>query len=339
MQNLTAVSSRVRLARNFTDFPFDLTKRPEDAEAIVQRTVNALAAEGMGDAFHFFPVRELTEGVRRFFAESHLISEDLLRHAEVGAVLMDETHGVSVMMLEDDHLRIQALEYGDDVRSAAGKVLALDDTLSRQLNFAFDRELGYLTACPTDTGTGMRASMQVHLPLLTYFKQMGSVGQTVAKVGLNIRGVYGEGSEALGSLYQISNQATLGRTEQEIINTVVTVGNQLAEMEEALRARIMDEQRTQTEDKVYRAFGTLNSARLLPLKEFYELWSTVRLGMLLGLIRRDLPLMDGLIKNVQERHLAGYAERPLTKEETNMTRALRVRETLREAGITEQDGE
>ena len=253
-------------------------------------------------------------------------------------MLLDEAHGVSVMMLEDDHLRIQALEYGDDVRSAAGKALALDDTLSRQLNFAFDRELGYLTACPTDTGTGMRASMQVHLPLLTYFKQMGSVGQTVAKVGLNIRGVYGEGSEALGSLYQISNQATLGRTEQEIINTVVTVGNQLAEMEEALRARIMDEQRTQTEDKVFRALGTLTNARLLPLKEFYSLWSTVRLGMLLGLIHKEIPLMDGLLKNVQESHLVRYAEQPLTKEEMNMTRALRIRETLREAGVKAEDG-
>ena len=152
-----------------------------------------------------------------------------------GAALIRAQDAVTVMMGEDDHLRIQAIRPEMDLLSAATACFRVDDALSRQVNFAFDEQLGYLTACPTNTGTGMRASLLMHLPLLTKAKKMGDVGQLVAKVGLNIRGVYGEGSEALGNIYQISNQVTLGRTEQELIATVTALGNQFCDMENALR--------------------------------------------------------------------------------------------------------
>ena len=333
MNNLTAVSSRVRLARNFADLPFELSGRPEDAESVVSRTLNALSATDMGERFTFVRLSELPPTQKESLAESHLISEDLLKNDAQGAALLDTARSVTIMMNEDDHIRVQALRAGDDLEACADRAFEVDDALSGQLTFAFDSDLGYLTACPTNTGTGLRASMQLHLPMLTYFKQMGSVGQTVAKVGLNIHGVYGEGSEALGDLYQISNQATLGRTEQEILRTVSTVGAQLAEMEEALRARLLEEEKTQAEDLVYRAYGVLSAARVLGLNEFYTLWSRLRLGMQLGMITPGYVCMDRLHEQVQKGHLCAYRERRMEGSQLDIARAAFVREALREEQI------
>ena len=196
------------------------------------------------------------------------------------------------------------------------------------MNFAFDEQLGYLTACPTNTGTGMRASLLMHLPLLTKAKKMGDVGQLVAKVGLNIRGVYGEGSEALGNIYQISNQVTLGRTEQELIATVTALGNQLCDMENALRDKAKNEGRIPLEDMVYRAWGAMTNARLMPMNEFYQHWSNLRLGAAMGLLKLPLPLVDALLDHAQEAHLCVWAEENLTGAALEEARATRIREML-----------
>lgn len=328
MRNDIVLSSRVRLARNYEDIPFDVSEHPEFAAICVSRTVNALKAAGVDKGFELFRLRDMSDASRKAAAESRLISRDLLANAASGAALIRAQDAVTVMIGEDDHLRIQAIRPEMDLLSAATACFRVDDALSRQVNFAFDEQLGYLTACPTNTGTGMRASLLMHLPLLTKAKKMGDVGQLVAKVGLNIRGVYGEGSEALGNIYQISNQVTLGRTEQELIATVTALGNQLCDMENALRDKAKNEGRIPLEDMVYRAWGAMTNARLMPMNEFYQHWSNLRLGAAMGLLKLPLPLVDALLDHAQEAHLCVWAEEKLTGAALEEARATRIREML-----------
>ncbi len=328
MRNDVVLSSRVRLARNYEDIPFDVSQRPEFAAICISRTVNALKAAGVDQGFEFFRLRDMSDVSRRAMAESRLISRDLLAAPESSAALVRPEDAVSVMMNEDDHLRIQAIRPEMDLLSAASACFRVDDALSRQVSFAFDEQLGYLTACPTNTGTGMRASLLMHLPLLTRAKKMGDVGQLVAKVGMNIRGVYGEGSDALGNIYQISNQVTLGRTEQELISTVTALGNQLCDMENALREKAANEARVPLEDVIFRAWGALTNARLMPLNEFYQHWSFVRLGAARGLLKLPLALTDALLDHVQDAHLCVWAEEALTGAALDEARATRIREML-----------
>ena len=328
MRNDVVLSSRVRLARNFEDIPFDVSSRPEFAAVCVSRTVNALKAAGVDKGFDLFRLRDMSDASRKAMAESWLISWDLLTNASSATAMIRPQDALTVMMGEDDHLRIQAIRPEMDLLSAAAACFRVDDALSRQVNFAFDEQLGYLTACPTNTGTGMRASLLMHLPMLTKAKKMGDVGQLVAKVGLNIRGVYGEGSEALGNIYQISNQVTLGRTEQELIATVTALGNQLCDMENALRDKAKNEGRIPLEDMVYRAWGAMTNARLMPLNEFYQHWSNLRLGAALGMLKLPLALVDALLDHAQDAHLCVWAEENLTGSALEEARATRIREML-----------
>lgn len=325
MRDATVLSSRVRLARNYEDLPFDLAGRPEEAARCVSRTAGALKASRLGEQFDLHRLGDMSEMNRRAMAEGRVISPDLLRNPDTAAVLIRAEDGLSVMMNEDDHLRIQAVRPGLDLSGAAQACFEVDDELSRQAVFAFDPQLGYLTACPTNTGTGMRASLLMHLPMLTHGKQMGNVGQLVAKVGLNIRGVYGEGSEALGSVYQISNQVTLGRTEQELISAVTAVGVQLSDMEEALRDKALKEGRVAVEDLVYRAFAIMKHARLMRMNEFYQHWSYLRLGAAMGLLPLSLQTADALLDQAQEAHLCVWAEEALEGHALDECRATRIR--------------
>lgn len=328
MRHNIVLSSRVRLARNYEDLPFDLSQRPELAAICISRTANALKAAGVEAGFELFRLKDMSDASRRAMAESRLVSRDLLQTPDSSAALVRPEDAVSVMINEDDHLRIQAIRPEMDLLSAASACFRVDDALSRQVNFAFDEQLGYLTACPTNTGTGMRASLLMHLPLLTKGKQMGNVGQLVSKVGLNIRGVYGEGSEALGNIYQISNQVTLGRTEQELLSTVTALGNQLCDMENALRDKALNEGRIPLEDVIFRAWGILCNARVMPLTEFYQHWSSIRLGAAMGILKLPLALVDALLDHAQDAHLCVWAEEALTGSALDEARASRIRELL-----------
>jgi len=310
------------------DFPFNLSDMPESAQALITRTLSAVDAAGIRDEFSLVRLSDLTENQKQLMEEERYISEDLLKTPDTAAVLINEQQHLSIMMNEEDHLRIQAVRAGEELQEAADSVFRIDDAFSREVTFAFDRELGYLTSCPTNTGTGMRASLQMHLPMLTRFKQMGAVAQIVAKVGLNIRGFYGEGSEALGCIYQVSNQATLGRTEEEILRTVLAVGKQLAEKEDVLRERALNEDRTGLEDQVFRAQGLMMNARRMDLKEFYGLWSSLRVGMLTGMIPEQYEIMNLLLEQVQNAHLMAYMEKHLEEADLNAARSRRIRELL-----------
>lgn len=330
MENPIVLSSRVRLARNYEDLPFDVAEKPDCAAMCIARTTNALKLSAADEGFSLLRLRDMSENQRQSLAEYHWISRDLLKHPDTAAVMMNEAGGVSIMINEDDHLRIQAIRQGMDLPTAADACFQVDDALSRQVMFAFDKQLGYLTACPTNTGTGMRASLLIHLPMLTLCKQMGNVGQIVAKVGLTIRGVYGEGAEALGNLYQVSNQVTLGRTEQELISAVTAVGIQLTDMELALREKSLGSSRMALEDSVFRAWGLMKYARSMPLAEFFKHWSGVRLGAAMGMLPLPTATLDAMLDQVQDANLRALTEAPLKGTELCEKRAACIRAMLKD---------
>ena len=298
------VSSRVRLARNYHDLPFNNQSSPKNAGLCVDRARRG--REGLaGEAYTLYKLGEMNKMDQLSLMERHLISRDLLQHSDVGAALIRGDRQASVMVNEEDHLRIQAMQTGLALDDAATLAFSTEDRLASVCDFSFDTQLGYLTACPTNTGTGMRASLMLHLPMLTSFKQMGNVTQTVAKLGLTIRGIYGEGSEALGNLYQVSNQVTLGRTEQEIIEAVNAVGRQLIDMENVLRLR-GEKENLSLADGVWRSYGTLCYARQMDAGEFMQHWSNLRLGASLGLLPVPLDTVDELLTIAQDAHAKKY---------------------------------
>jgi len=300
-----AVSCRVRLARNYFDLPFSNLNRPDNAGLCIDRARKALSGGVNAEHYTLFTLRDMTKMDQLSLMEQHLISKDLLEHSEVGAALIRGDRHVSVMVNEEDHLRIQAMLSGLALPDAAQLAFTAEDRLAAVCDFSFDNQLGYLTACPTNTGTGMRASLMLHLPLLTRLKQMGNVSQSVAKLGLTIRGIYGEGSEAQGDLYQVSNQVTLGRTENEIIEAVTAVGKQLIDMENTLRKR-GEKETLELEDGVWRSYGALRYARQMGAKEFMAHWSNLRLGVSMGILPVSLNDVDELLTLAQDAHAKKY---------------------------------
>lgn len=329
MSMSTVIASCVRLARNYEDLPFNTARSPELAAMCIARTTNALTLAQADEGFDLLRLGDLKENERNSLEESELISRDLLKKVQTAAVLVRRQDGLTVMMNEEDHLCIQAVRPGEDLLTAASDCLRLDDALSRQVRFAYDPQLGYLTARPTSVGTGMHAALMVHLPMLRRNKLMGQVGKLVAEAGLTIRSRYGEGIGALGDVYQLTNQETLGRTEQEIISGVTAMGQQLHEMELDERADGMKKNRNMMEDMIFRAWGVLKYARRLSLEEFFGLWSSVRLGVSMGLLPVPLELVDAMLHQVQPAHLCAYAEAELVSEEIREARASRVRGMLK----------
>lgn len=320
------VSCRVRLARNYHDLPFSNESNPANAELCVCRARQGL--EGVaGEGYRLYQLREMNKMDQLSLMEQHLISRDLLQHSDVGAALVRGDNRVSVMVNEEDHLRIQAMMRGFELENAAELAFTTEERLGDVCDFSFDTQLGYLTSCPTNTGTGMRASLMLHLPMTTRVKQMGNVSQTVAKLGLTIRGIYGEGSEALGDLYQVSNQVTLGRTEQEIIEAVTAVGRQLIDMENVLRLR-GEKENLELEDGVWRSYGTLRYARQMQADEFMQHWSNLRLGAAMGLLPVSVETADELLTVAQDAHAKKYKYSDATLTSTDQARCVIIQHKL-----------
>ena len=234
------LSCRVRLARNYEDIPFTATMTREWAEETVRRARQAVECGKIG-VYECRLMKDLSGDARSQMVEHHLISYDLLKFPEISAALIREDQCVSVMVNEEDHLRIQALLPGLQPEEAARLAFEADDVLSAAGKYAFDPQFGYLTSCPTNTGTGMRASAMLHLPALTITNRISAVIQAVSKLGLTVRGLYGEGSDARGCLYQLSNQVTLGRSEEDIVKTLVAATAQLAAQERSVRSQLREQ--------------------------------------------------------------------------------------------------
>ncbi|NLB90390.1 MAG: ATP--guanido phosphotransferase [Clostridiales bacterium] len=335
--NDVVISSRIRLARNFEDLPFSTDKSQEIAKLCVTRVENVLLAEEeKGKKYFSFPMSEFSAEEQFSLVEDHLISRELMQHTG-GTLLLREDKKVALMVNEEDHIRLQTIEPGAQLMDAAREAFEVEDLLQDKLTFAYDHQLGYLTACPTNTGTGMRASYMFHLPMLTLYKQMGTVNQSVAKLGLTIRGIYGEGSEALGNVYQVSNQITLGKTEEEIMAAVVAVGKQIIAMERALRKKTREENRLLMEDQIYRSFGLLQFARRMAIEEFMQHWSNIRVGAASQMLPFTIKQTDQLLSIAQDAHVKNrpdVSQKPI--EGINMERAKQVRVFMKKAMFKEE---
>ena len=279
------LSSRVRLARNIQDLPFPYLASDGQTEIVniqVQEASTAWADE-MGD-ISFLRINHIPALQRQVLVEKHLISPLLIKEPHNSTVLLRDDEAISIMINEEDHIRIQCLLPGLQLEKALAEANRYDDLLEQKIAYAYDEQWGFLTACPTNVGTGLRASVMVHLPALVLTKQMNRVLSAIAQVGLAVRGLYGEGSEIVGNLVQISNQITLGQSEDEIVRNLYGVTRQIVEQELQARQILLNEGRDRISDRVNRAFGVLSHARLMSTQEAMQLLSDVRLGMDLGLI-------------------------------------------------------
>lgn len=298
------ISSRARIARNMSGFPF-----VNRASAGQRREIVNLAREVIGrtepDGLMWVDLESAEETERRLLVERHLISAQLAGADGERAVAITRDESLSVMVNEEDHLRIQVLAPGAGLADALRRADAFDDRLERDVDYAFDSRYGFLTACPTNVGTGMRLSVMMHLPALKITGDIDRVRRAAADMNLAVRGYYGEGSDAAGDFYQVSNQVTLGLTEDDLLARLADdIAPRVVEYERHARTRLMKNNRDELEDRVHRALGTLRAARLLEGREAMKLLSRVRLGVWLGLLE-DVPrdAVSRLFLQVQPAHL------------------------------------
>lgn len=326
------ISSRIRIARNFRDIPFPMLATSSQAGKVIERVEQAfqkLQPHKELSGSELIRMDDLTELQRRVLVEKHLISPALAEESRQGAVILSGNEAVSIMINEEDHLRIQCLFPGLQLQEAWALASELDDQFEQHLDFAFDEERGYLTSCPTNVGTGVRASVMIHLPALTMTQQINRILPAVTQVGLAVRGIYGEGSEAVGSLYQISNQITLGQSEREIVDKISSVALQIMQHEKKAREQLMSEARLKLEDRVQRSLGVLSHARVIDSKESTQRLSDLRLGIDLGLIQGiSATILNELMVMTQPGFLQQIAERGLGSGERDVRRATLIRERL-----------
>ncbi len=322
-QSDVVLSTRIRLARNLAEYPF-----PARLDTKSRIAVNEIVRDAVPAAANlkYIEMKTLTQAQIVSLAEKHLISPEFASSADGRALLLSDSEEISVMLEEEDHIRLQVMKPGLSLSEAYTEADRLDSAINEKVKFAFDERLGYLTECPTNLGTGMRASVMLHLPALTALGRMNTLASTVSKLGLTIRGAYGEGSASMGDLYQLSNQVTLGITEKGAIENLKTIVLQLASQERAARTELLKS--VETEDTVYRAYGVLKSARLLGTKEFMQLASRVRMGAVGGLLSVDPKQLNELMVSLQPASLNAQAGKTLDARERDILRAKIVRERL-----------
>lgn len=298
------ISSRIRLARNIADFPFPAKSKLADSEKIVSLIENSLKNNLSLNKILFIRIDKLPELDRLLLVERHLISHEHAVKKGIRAAFIDEEEHLSIMVCEEDHLRIQIINSGLQLFSSWSHANRIDDELEKCLTYAFSTSCGYLTSCPTNVGTGLRASVMLHLPALVMSKNINKILKAVSQLGLNIRGLYGEGSELKGSFFQISNQLTLGLREEQIIDDVEKVVRQIIGHEQNARKTLLKGSLYEIEDKIYRAYAVLKSARLITSNEAIELFSIVRLGIETGIIKDiKIAVLNKLFIFTQPAHL------------------------------------
>src|SRR5271165_2271808 len=324
------MSSRVRLARNIKDAAFPgWAKKPERVRVLelIRPVVEGLPE--MKDAFSE-AMETLTVLDKQILVERHLISREHAAKTAGSGLVLNRDESLCVMINEEDHLRMQALRPGLQIKQAWLAIDQVDSELERRLDYAFTSELGYLTACPTNLGTGIRVSAMLHLPGLVLAEQMNQIIQSVNKLGLAVRGLYGEGTEALGNVFQVSNQMTLGETETAIVQRLDKVLSQIIEHEENARALLLEKKPKTVYNHIGRAYGVLANAHCITSKETMNLLSFMRLGIDLGLFPGvDRSLTDELFILTQPAHLQRCHSEKLSAEERDLLRADMLREHLR----------
>src|SRR4051794_34496947 len=327
------VSSRIRLARNLAAFPFTNRSTAHQKAEIESSLRERVAKLDLDPKLWYINLPGLSTLDRQFLVERQLISRELAGAEGPRGVAVGPQENVSLMINEEDHLRLQVMRSGFALDEAWSDIDKFDDLLEARVSYAFSEEFGYLTACPTNVGTGMRASVMLHLPVLVLTKHIEKVFRALQKINLAVRGLYGEGSRASGDFYQISNQVTLGKSETTILQEIREVIPQIITYERQARTTMVRETRQALQDRVSRAYGTLCSATMMTSEETMDLLSSVRLGINLGLID-DITkaTVNELFIHTQPAHLQKLMGTSLDGEERNSARARYLRTRLREAG-------
>jgi len=279
------MSTRIRLARNLMNYRFPTMFSLEESEQVEKELLNCLMkADSNKYHFSYFPIKELSALQRQILVEKHLISPYLANMESTGSVFITKDESLSVMVNEEDHLRIQSICPGFQLVEAYEDAIMLHQFVADQIDLAYDDQFGYLTSCPTNVGTGLRASVMIHLPALTMTKKMNHLIHTLTRLGMTVRGIYGEGSENTGNIYQISNQVTLGKSDKEILDELQEVISHIILKERLARKQLMEKASVILEDRLFRSLGTLKYAKILSSEEAANCLSNVRFGVDIGLI-------------------------------------------------------
>jgi len=323
------ISSRIRLARNLADFPFVGRASENDRKRIEETLKGAVLGVQDANRLLYIEVEDLAGVDRQFLVERHLISREHAESQGVRAVAIDGGENFSIMINEEDHLRIQVLRSGLSLDETWDEINRIDDHIDSKVTYAFHEKYGYLTACPTNVGTGMRVSVMLHLPALVLTRQIEKVFRSLQKISLAVRGLFGEGSQAMGDFYQISNQITLGRSEQQLIKQVQDIVPVIIDYERQARDFLIKESPENLHDRVSRAYGILRTAQTISSEETMLLLSSVRMGVNLGLIHDlEIPLLNDLFLKTQPAHLQKLTGVELDSSDRNIERARYLRSHL-----------
>lgn len=324
------VSTRIRLARNLHNYPFPSRLSKEVKDEIAQKIYGAVkeSTSPLTNQLMFIDMSSLSEEQAVSLAETHIISPEFASDTEGRYLLLSKDDCISIMINEEDHLRIQVLSAGLSLAEAYATASSIDTMLDNQLKFAFNKKLGFLTQCPTNLGTGLRASVMLHLPALQSRRAMERISDNLSKLGLVLRGTYGEGSEPKGALYQLSNQVTLGISEETALENLKNIAMQLIEQERSTREAMKNN--VELLDTIDRSLGLLKSARLLNGTECMKLLSNVRLGIALGEIKDiSFATVNQLMVTLQPATLMVIAKEKLSPQERDIKRAQQIREKLK----------
>ena len=327
------ISTRIRFARNLREYPFPC-RLSDEKKRRVASIVKEAVLEGhsaISDRFRYIQMSELTQEEAVSLVERHLVSPEFISDRQGRGLLLLDDESVSIMINEEDHVRIQVIQSGMKLEDAFSLADKIDTLLDERLNFAFNEKLGYLTQCPTNIGTGMRASLMLHLPALQESGVMGKLTGSLSKLGIVIRGMYGEGSEPYGAVYQLSNQVTLGITEQEAIKNLRDIAMQLVAQERNAREKLSEN--INILDDIFRSYGILLYAKLVSNSECMKLLSNIRFGVEMGLFEIDLDILNRLLIEIQPATLMKNVGKKLTPAERDHIRAEMVRTALSQKKI------
>lgn len=327
------ISTRIRFARNLKEYPFPC-RLSEDKKRKVASIIKEAVLEGhsaISDRFKYIQMSELTQEEAVSLVERHLVSPEFISGRQGRGLLLLNDESVSIMINEEDHVRIQVINRGMKLNETYELADKIDTLLDERLDFAFDEKLGYLTQCPTNIGTGMRASLMLHLPALQESGAMGKIAASLSKLGIVIRGLYGENTDPSGAIYQLSNQVTLGITEQEAIKNLHDIAMQLVAQERNTREQLSEN--INMLDSIYRSYGILSYAKLISNSECMKLLSNVRFGVEMGCFEIDFDTLDRLFIEIQPATLMKNIGKKLTPAERDHIRAELVRTALTQKKI------
>lgn len=323
------ISSRIRLARNLANLPFPHWADKKQGEDILNKIKDSFTRVDCLNKATFFELAKMDSIDKQFLVERHLMSLDHAQKTNSKAVVVDDDEIVSIMINEEDHIRMQVMQSGFNLHEAWDRINKMDDSIAKELNFAFMPDWGYLTACPTNAGTGMRGSVMLHLPALVTLQAIDRVLAAIAKLSFTTRGLYGEGTQAMGNFFQISNQISLGPSEGEIIESINGLIRQIIEQENQARESLLSKNKPLLEDRVNRSLGILKSARIITSQETIELLSMVRLGCDLGMVKDiDRRRINELFIITQPAHLQKIEGKKLSSQERDVKRAQIIRDKL-----------